>query len=129
MLGGQRKNRTVPIFFTLSPKTDLVVNVWGTEDDFYKLGVAGNRDNFLGKTTYNIEILGAHHTDYIRGIDPNNPNPTWNNTVASFVTDLILSSKDVASLQDFINIKINQGEILPVDGRGVYVVRLPGGGI
>lgn len=114
---------------TLNTKTELIVNVWGTEDTFYKdFGVAGPRSNFLGKSTYNIEIVGADHFDYIRGINPAS-NPTWNNTVASFCTDLIIASDNVTSLEDFINIKINQGVILPLDDRGVYVVHLPGSGI
>ena len=116
--------------YTLSEKTELIVNVWGTEDVFYKdIGVVGKRDNFFGKPTYNIEIVGATHTDYIRGTDPANPNMTWNNTVASFVTDLMLSSSDANKLDLFILDQKNKGIILPPDARGVYIVRLPGCGI
>jgi len=114
--------------FNFSPqKTDLIVNVWGTEDIFHKLGVVDARTNFLGKTTYNIEIVGAGHTDYIRGTDPNNPNPVWNNTVANFVTDLMLASKDENQLRQFFD--RNADKIYLDTARGVYVVRLQGSGV
>ncbi len=110
---------TYPV--TLNPKTELIVNVWGTEDVFYKdFGVVGKRDNFLGKTTYNIEIVGADHFDYMRGISPTS-NPVWNNTVASFVTDLILYSEDKDKLQGFLD-----GNAYVSREGDVYVVRLPG---
>lgn len=114
--------------FILSPKTELVVNVWGSEDVFYKeLGVIGPRQNFLGKTTYNIEIKGADHFDYMKGIAPKTGEDLeWNNKVAEFCANLILNSKNENELLNFINENINKGIILPRDARGIYVVHLPG---
>jgi len=127
----QESNMTGATFpYTLGPKTELIVNVWGSDDIFYReLGVVGPRENFLGKTTYNIEIVGADHFDYIGGINPNNSNPIWNNTVASFVTDLIIASENESDLKAFIEFKKAQGFISSPDGRGVYVVTLPGCGV
>ena len=115
--------------FILSPKTDLIVNVWGTKDIFHELGVVDKRDNFLGKTTYNIEIVGAEHGDYIRRDlnDKSDPPDIWNNTVASFVTDLVLYSKDENQLRQFFD--RNADKISLDTAKGVYVVRLPGSGV
>ena len=110
--------------FPYSPlKTDLIVNVWGTEDIFHKLGVVDKRDNFLGKNTYNIEIVGATHFDYMRRDinDTQNPPDIWNNTVASFVTDLILYSEDKDKLQGFLD-----GNAYVSREGDMYIVRLPG---
>jgi hypothetical protein len=110
--------------FKLGPKTELIVNVWGSEDPFYKdFGVAGPRNNFLGKTTYNIEIKGANHFDYIKGIS-SSADPVWNQRVADFCTDLILNSDNETKLLDFF--ARNTDKILLDISRGVYVVRLPG---
>ena len=76
--------------------------------------------------TYNIEILGAEHTDYIRRdvSDKADPPDEWNNAVASFVTDLMIASKNKYDLDDFIkNNKYISKE------NTVYVVRLPGCGV
>lgn len=123
---GAIRNFGTDAFSYCPARTNLVVNVWGSEDIFYKIGAVDKREDFLGKPTYNIEIMGAGHADYIREIDKPS---TWNNTVASFVTDLMLYSKDKYQLEGFIQDQINKGIILQPDERGVYVVQLPGCGI
>lgn len=110
-------------------KADLIVNVWGTEDDFYKIGVVGKRENMFGKVTYNIEIVGATHTDYIRRLesDTGNPPDIWNNTVADFVAELILNSDNATKLLNFFS--RNRDKVSYDDKRGVYIVNLPGFGV
>lgn len=112
--------------FPYSPsRTDLIVNVWGSKDIFHQLGVVDKRENFLGKTTYNIEIEGATHFDYMRreGVDENSTNPedVKNFKIASFVTDLIIASENKDTLDVFIAKKRIE-EIMSQDERGVYVV-------
>ncbi|MFA5144001.1 MAG: hypothetical protein WC522_07560 [Candidatus Omnitrophota bacterium] len=114
--------------FLAQSKTDLIVNVWGTKDMLYEVGIAGQRTNLCGKNTYNIEIVGATHFDYMRrdALDAKNPPDTWNNTVASFVADLIIASEDSYNLDKFLTKKISEGLLYMDYARGVYVVRLPG---
>lgn len=80
----------------------------------------------MGKDTYNIEIVGADHTDYIRRAadDPKDPPDDWNIKVANFVADLLIASKDAKSLKEFIDLEISKGEMLPKNSEGVYVVNL-----
>ena len=77
----------------------------------------------MGRTTYNIEIVGADHFDYMRGINSSS-NPIWNNTVASFVTDLIIASTSKDTLKKFLD----KNDYVKYEN-GIYVVRLPGCGI
>lgn len=110
---------------TFSPirnsKTDLIVNVWGTKDVLYECDIAGKRDNFCGKTTYNIEIVGATHFDYMERDtnDKGNPPDAWNIEVSQFVADLIINSKDEYTFQHFLD----ERKYIKYEN-GVYVVRL-----
>ena len=79
------------------------VNVWGTNDILYQLGIAGKRDSIGGINTYNIEIAGASHFDYMRRLDETDPvKAAFNVKVSQFVTDLTLASNDDAKLLVFL---------------------------
>ena len=79
------------------------VNVWGTNDILYQLGIAGKRDSIGGIRTYNIEIAGASHFDYMRRSDETDPvKADFNRRVSKFVTDLTLASNDDAKLLAFL---------------------------
>jgi hypothetical protein len=80
-----------------------VINVWGTEDDLFKLGIAGKRDAIGGIKAYNIEIAGAAHFDYMRRSGETDPvREDFNLRVSKFVTDLTLVSDDDQRLEDFL---------------------------
>jgi hypothetical protein len=80
-----------------------VINVWGTEDDLFKLGIAGKRDAIGGIKTYNIEIAGAAHFDYMRRSGETDPvKREFNKKVSKFVTNLTLASDNDQSLNDFL---------------------------
>jgi len=116
--------------YSIGNRTNLFVNVWGTKDVLYEFGLAGYRDSFCGvQQIYNIEIVGAEHFDYIRGVNPNNPNPAWNNTVADFCTNLTIASEDEDKLKSFIQGKKVDGTMIYDEIRKTYIVHLPGCGI
>jgi len=106
-------------------KTDMIVNVWGTRDILYELGIADKRENLFGKTTYNIEIVGATHFDYMeRGVNDKNKPDDWNKAIAKFVADLIINSDNEIKLKAFLDDPINHA--IRDDTRGIYIVYLPG---
>jgi len=93
-----------------------VVNVWGTSDTLYQTGIAGKRDAMGGITTYNIEIEGAAHTDYMQRSDETDPaKADFNRRVSKFVTNLTLASKNDQSLNNFL-----VGAIGTPDSDGVW---------
>jgi|GEM_PF-2394090 len=105
---------------SLAGKAEQIVNVWGTEDDLYKAGLVGERENYLGVETVNIEIVGADHFDYMRRSDAD----AWNLTVSRFVADLLIASKTKDELKGLLD---SQSAIVTFDpSRNVYVVNLPG---
>lgn len=95
------------------------------KDILYETGIAGKRDNFLNKNTFNIEIVGATHFDYMERDtnDIKNPPDLWNIAVAEFCANVILNSKDENELKRFLN----GSEYVNLEG-GVYIVKLPGYG-
>jgi hypothetical protein len=114
-----------------------IVNVWGTKDILYNLGIAGKRVNLCGVSDItNIEIIGAEHGDYMRrGSDSANDDPedVWNQSVASFVSELIVNSENDDSLFNFLTLKSTLSstngnyKIAYHDlGRDVWVIRVPG---
>lgn len=122
---GAMKSYGATTFCYSPPSADLVVNLWGSEDIFYRIRAVDKREAFLGKPTYNIEIVGAEHNDYIRrdASDKTDPPDEWNLTVSKFVADLIINSENKDSLSNYLNSK----NYVTLEGN-VYVVRLPGGG-
>lgn len=114
---------------------DFFANVYGSKDILAQTGVGGYRDELMGFTPgndlrelFNIQILGADHLDYMRRSItefPFNPPDQWNDTVAAFVTDLLIASTSRDSLQQFLDEQTVKG-IVSVDSRGVWIVKLPG---
>ena len=108
-----------------STGAQFMVNLWGTEDVMVDYGVAGYRDELGGYTAdpfssrqlFNIEIIGATHYDYMRREDADE----WNLTASSFVTDLMIASKDKDTLEIFLT---TSSEIQYDPVRKVWVVDL-----
>jgi len=99
---------------------ELVVNVWGTEDFIAKGNVVGGYLDHIGnfrvdsktEPLYNIEIIGADHLDYIKGVRDFSTIADSviraeaeyrNEVVSTFVADLILNAKSADALERFLS--------------------------
>ena len=83
------------------------VNVWGTNDILYQMGIAGKRDSIGGIKTYNIEIAGVTHFDYMRRSDEKDPvKADFNKRVSQFVVGLTEVANDDQKLLAFLQNKI-----------------------
>ena len=132
-------------------KTQLIVNLYGSEDILAKLkingtAIGGFREEMGGfdadneeRTLINIEILGASHTDYTRPSEIPSPNPgfidmgknlfydkEWNETVSAFVARVVANSQTNDALKAFLS----SPDLRPYASFDVdqqrWIIKLPG---
>jgi len=106
----------------ISPSAGVLVNLYGTEDILYKLNLVGFRDSIADFTPdnedrmlFNIEIVGATHSGYMRRDNPSLNQPAVN----AFVTEMILHSKSETELSTFL---LGNSHVFFDSSRQVWVV-------
>lgn len=89
---------------------DYFLNIFGSKDILYELGIGGSRTEFGGfvtgddeKPIFNVEIVGADHFDYMRrGIADPDQADDWNKKVAKFVARFLALAQDQNAVLDFL---------------------------
>jgi hypothetical protein len=119
-------------FPTLADRgTEAFVNIYGTKDMLYEVGISGYRDSLFGFSVdnkdlplFNVEIKGAEHLDYMKRDDLSDPE--WNIIVSDFVTRLMLKTGSASAVSNFFKYP-------PPEYAGCFsyenqrwVIRLPG---
>jgi hypothetical protein len=116
----------------ISPSAEVLVNLYGTEDVLYKLNLVGAKDSVAdftpegqigpdGQVTrrlFNIEIVGATHSGYMRRDDPSLDQPAVN----EFVTQLIMHSDSEQELSAFLNDEVAAGRVIYDNVRKTWIV-------
>jgi hypothetical protein len=126
--------KAIPSNLPIIPSdVQMVVNVYGSKDILAETGIGGFRSELFGYSVadrthqlYNIEILGADHFDYMRGILPDRLNDPWNKTVSDFITRLTLASKSKDELDRFLSRQPLGVVTQPDSVNDFYVINLPG---
>ncbi|MFA7255269.1 MAG: discoidin domain-containing protein [Candidatus Omnitrophota bacterium] len=89
----------------ISPSAEVLVNLYGTADILYKLNLVGAKDSVSDfmpdnpfRRLFNIEIVGATHSGYMRRDEPSLNQPAVN----AFVTKLVEQSSSEEKLAAFL---------------------------
>ena len=116
----------------ISSSAEVLVNLYGTEDILYKLNLVGAKgsiadftpdgqigsDGQITRRLFNIEIVGATHSGYMRRDDAALNQPAVN----AFVTKLIEQSSSEEKLSSFLEQERRNGKAFYDATRKVWVI-------